>query len=747
MRNYVLRLFSNRASIVLAAAAMTVAGCATYPGLLAPAAQPNAATTAGTAFSGPAATVKVDLGVLAPFLHKQRPAGAASQASGPALGKAPAARHVMNSATEYYLSAAKVRLSVSGPGIATPVTATTDFDNAGAIDTGRAPSMPAGTFSVRVPAGKNRIFTLEVLDVQDHVVAYIKGARSITANETASVRFDMVGTAVARTLEYLTADGGQLAGTLATDDMVEDLRAFVTTFTGYSPNKNSYANAQLDDGTPAYASVSPEYFRAKYLATQLRAAGKAFLTGKPNPLPVNVPNTDPGYPYAVLGTEAKYKVQFTVKPPLGGTLPAQCNYQGYLCGPTTQTWPKLGSATTGSLTLPAGTYQFALRQENLDTSLFPATAWTWQQVTVDEASDTSITQERTITVNTPSASIPVLNKAAAQDLMAPSNGPVDYEYVNKAIYNPNDHKIYMVTYHQRVDSATSQSWYSGRVLRVTPGSAPELLCETPELSDTSNTLDSLLLDAADTLYLSTNHAGLYKIPSVSTKAPVLVPVSAYGNIDDPTGTPSADSKAWPSLTQWCSPAAGVLYFTDSNNHSIRKLEDQDGTVKVTTVAGPVPGNTEPWGGLGSRNGAGSAARFDYPGGVAVVGNALYVHDADNFRIRRVALDGTGTTTTLAGGIFGANDGDATHATFMDNNNSPLVPDTAGNLYFVDNSSQLLRKISAADGTTTTLYNLGNVSVMSIAFDSNGALITTYNDNDLNVYRVITIDLTPAQAGS
>jgi len=91
-------------------------------------------------------------------------------------------------------------------------------------------------------------------------------------------------------------------------------------------------------------------------------------------------------------------------------------------------------------------------------------------------------------------------------------------------------------------------------------------------------------------------------------------------------------------------AQGNLYICDARNHVIRKLAP--GGI-VTTVAGQ-PGEA------GAVNGVGSAARFNFPADIAVAPNGvLYVADSGNHCIRVIAANGA--VTTLAGDLGSADD--------------------------------------------------------------------------------------------
>jgi sugar lactone lactonase YvrE len=103
---------------------------------------------------------------------------------------------------------------------------------------------------------------------------------------------------------------------------------------------------------------------------------------------------------------------------------------------------------------------------------------------------------------------------------------------------------------------------------------------------------------------------------------------------------------------------------------------------------------------GSSNGTGSAARFDYPAGVAVdsAGN-LYVADREDDEIRKISP--SGVVTTLAGyaGQQGSVDGTGSSARF--NFPTGVAVDSAGNVYVADWHNDEIRKISPS-GVVTTL---------------------------------------------
>src|SRR5437764_543883 len=84
-------------------------------------------------------------------------------------------------------------------------------------------------------------------------------------------------------------------------------------------------------------------------------------------------------------------------------------------------------------------------------------------------------------------------------------------------------------------------------------------------------------------------------------------------------------------------SAGTVYVADTFNCTIRKITPEG---DVTTLAGSVRQ-------IGSADGTGSDAQFNYPKGVAVdTSGDVYVADANNFTIRKITA--VGEVTTIAG---------------------------------------------------------------------------------------------------
>lgn len=155
-------------------------------------------------------------------------------------------------------------------------------------------------------------------------------------------------------------------------------------------------------------------------------------------------------------------------------------------------------------------------------------------------------------------------------------------------------------------------------------------------------------------------------------------------------------------------AGGNLYVADTNNATIRVVTPAG---VVTTLAGTA-------GQVGSDDGTGAAARFDFPAGIRRdTSGTLYVADLNNGTVRKISPGGVVTTLAGAARHFGSTDGSGTTARFQ----SPggIAADSAGNLYIADVDNNTIRKVSPAGLVET----LAGTAGQSGGIDGPGALAT------------------------
>jgi uncharacterized protein (TIGR03437 family) len=140
-------------------------------------------------------------------------------------------------------------------------------------------------------------------------------------------------------------------------------------------------------------------------------------------------------------------------------------------------------------------------------------------------------------------------------------------------------------------------------------------------------------------------------------------------------------------------SAGGLLIADSNNYRIRRLAS-DGT--IATVAG------SSLAGFSGDGGPATSASLRGPNAVQVdqAGN-LYISDASNYRIRRVGTDGV--ISTVAGNGSNGYNGDGSPATaYSLNGASAIVPAPSGcSVYIADSSNLRIRQLWPAIDYTIT----------------------------------------------
>lgn len=184
---------------------------------------------------------------------------------------------------------------------------------------------------------------------------------------------------------------------------------------------------------------------------------------------------------------------------------------------------------------------------------------------------------------------------------------------------------------------------------------------------------------------------------------------------------------------------GELYIADSGNGRVRQVSPSG---EVRTVVG-----TGAAGFRGDDGPAGKAA-LRYPYAVAVDGaGELWVADTYNFRVRRVAPDGTISTAAGSGGFRNAPEG-APAAQGALTGPRGVAADAAGNVYIADTGGNRIRKVLPDGGMVTVAgtgmygyFNDGGPAVeaavaapRAVAVDGEGNLY--YSDGNSHTIRKI-----------
>ncbi len=133
-----------------------------------------------------------------------------------------------------------------------------------------------------------------------------------------------------------------------------------------------------------------------------------------------------------------------------------------------------------------------------------------------------------------------------------------------------------------------------------------------------------------------------------------------------------------------------LFVADTNNNAIRMVDIGTGAID------PVPGAVTTVSGLsgiaGITDGSYTQAQFHYPSGVVMDGNSnLYVADTDNHTLRKSPMTSVFTPAGLAG-VSGSTDGIGTAARF--NFPTGVALDGGGNVYVADTNNHTIRFVGA-----------------------------------------------------
>ena len=199
------------------------------------------------------------------------------------------------------------------------------------------------------------------------------------------------------------------------------------------------------------------------------------------------------------------------------------------------------------------------------------------------------------------------------------------------------------------------------------------------------------VDGAGNVYVS--DVGNCTIRKITPAGVVSTLAGSPGVVGHGDGTGSAAQFASP--TGVAVDSAGNVYVGDHDNGTVRKITPAG---VVSTLAGSP-------GAFNHTDGTGSAARFDRPAGVAVdsAGN-VYVADTFNHTIRKITP--AGVVSTLAGSAYVSGSADGTGSAARFNFPQGVAVDSAGDVYVADTGNHTMRKITSAGAVTTLAGSAG-----------------------------------------
>ena len=238
----------------------------------------------------------------------------------------------------------------------------------------------------------------------------------------------------------------------------------------------------------------------------------------------------------------------------------------------------------------------------------------------------------------------------------------------------------------------------------------------------------IVLDGAGNLFFT--DTGNHCVRRVDAFTGIITTVAGTAGVQGFGGDGGAATAAKLSLPEGLTfDAAGNLYIADTGNNAVREVDAL--TAKIRTIAGT---------GTGSYNGdnrVATTATLNSPWSVIVAqDNSIYIADLSNARVRKIDVAGVITTVTGNGSKGASGDGGPATAAQVDAP-AALALDPAGNLYIADSGNNRVRRINATTGFMETITGTGSAAFTGDAGPANIATIygpyALYFDNGGNLF--------------
>jgi hypothetical protein len=567
------------------------------------------------------------------------------------------------------------RLTASGPGLATPRSA----------DAAWSPVGTPPTLTLAVPSGPNMLFTLEGLDAAGRRVAVLRTLATVAPGATQALTLNANTDAAGRVLASLLAgpqagdqpDASGIQAALAGADLTADLLAYVRRATGFNEAANTYGG------------VDPQRFRDRLLADRLRTSGAGALATAPDaPLlaaagatvtvsvqdggaaaqGVTVRILDHGSAAAVTGAPGTATVAgvapgtWTVVATAGlkaayGTVTVRDTEAGNVAlalaaAQATPFTPPALPPLVGAPVAPAGTapYVYTLAGASASNVVLDAfrlggllSGAAFGRVAVDAAGTLYFQLHDMLFKRTADGACQRLAWGTSAGPNAPVTGGS------------------LVAFDVAADGTAYLVDDANKLYKIAPGGTPAFVMAFTAVSDVALGPDGrvylreigqitrydpasglagtfatlagagpLAIDAATGTLYATSANQLWAITAAGV--PAVLGGTAGGDVDGGAATARYASAGSFAV------GGSSLYFPDMGNHHLRTVALASGA--FSTLGG------QP---LGLADGALAGAAFDNPVSVAYDGarQALYVADANNYRLRRLDLATNQVSTVLA----------------------------------------------------------------------------------------------------
>lgn len=203
----------------------------------------------------------------------------------------------------------------------------------------------------------------------------------------------------------------------------------------------------------------------------------------------------------------------------------------------------------------------------------------------------------------------------------------------------------------------------------------------------------LVMDGAGDLFFA--DSGNHVIRRIDAISGIITTIAGVPGSQGYSGDGLAATAAQLTLPQGLAfDARQTLYIADTGNNVVRAVNPVTGVIRTVAGTGVA--------GFNGDNRSATGAQLNTPWNIAFgTDGSLYIADLNNNRVRKV--DSSGNISTVAGsGVRGfAGDGSPAQNAELEGP-AALAFDPAGNFYIADSGNNRVRRVNASDGTIQTI---------------------------------------------